>query len=112
MKRRRIWTTTDDVRITPVVSIAELERVRHLRVNFVFPLRIAGRSPRALVRFDADIDRVLHDAQLHRRLHQTHLSEDGPGILDAETRCGLGPFGRKALLVLVFTTFTFAVERA
>src|SRR6185369_5929039 len=59
MERRRIWTTTDDIGIAPVVCISELERVRDLRIHFIFPFSIGRRSPRALVRLGADVDRVL-----------------------------------------------------
>src|SRR5215213_7809368 len=106
MKRGRVWTTTDDVRVTPVVSIAKLERVSHHGIDFILPLRIAGGSPRALVRFGTDVDRVLENAQLHRRLYQSHLREDGPGVLDTVARGCTRPFSSKALLLFVFTTLT------
>src|SRR4030095_4922320 len=99
MKRRRVWTATDDIRVAPVVCIAQLKRVSHHRIDFIFPLSSAGRCPRALVSFDADVDRMLERLQLHLRLRQTHLSEDGPNVLDAETRGGPGPVGSEALLL-------------
>jgi hypothetical protein len=84
MKSSRVWTTPDDVRVTPVVSVSQFKRVRDDRVHFVFPLRVSRSGPRALMRFYADVDRVLQDAHLHRRLYESHLGEDGPRVFDTE----------------------------
>src|SRR2546429_6722776 len=85
VKRRRVRSAPNDVGISPVVCIAQLERIRHLRINFVFPLRLRREGLRALVRFDADVDRVLKDFEFHRGFLQAHLREYWKRALDVET---------------------------
>src|SRR5215217_674563 len=108
MKRSCVWTTPHDIGIAPVVCVTELEGVSHDGIDFIFPLSLTGGSPGTLVSFSADVDRVLKNAQLHRRLYETHLGEDRPGVLNTEAGSCTGPLGGKALLLFVFTTFALA----
>src|SRR5436190_17960737 len=101
MQGCRIRTATDDIGIAPVVSVSEFERIGHLSVDFILPLRVARGCPRSLMSFGADVDGMLQDTQFHWRLAQTHINKDGPDILHAVAGRCLDPVRNKAMLVLV-----------
>src|SRR5947207_8704197 len=98
MQRRRVWTTTDDVGITPIVRVTQFEDVCNLSVDLVFPFGRAGIGPRSFMAFNADIDRVLQHLQFIRGLAQAQLGKHWRGVTHRKSSRSLGPFRGEALL--------------
>src|SRR2546423_15326526 len=103
MQGRGVRSTADDVGIAPVISIAEFEDARDFRIDFIFPFRVSSGYPGALMCFDADIDRVLENLQLHRRFSRAHVCENWCDRFNSYTRNGF-PVVRKALLLAILAT--------
>ena len=112
MQRRRVCATADDIRIAPVVGVAQLERVGDLRVNLVLPLGSGGDGPRPLVGLNADIDRMLQQLQFHLRFAEAHVRKDWRRIMESEAAIRLFPISRKALFPPVFLAVHLALRFA
>src|SRR5918911_2204763 len=101
MKRGRVWPAADDVRVAPVIRIAPLEGVEHFGINFILKLCAVCYRLRALVRFYADVNRVLEKLHFDGRLAKPHLREDGPGIAKVKACRGPRPLLCERLLLPV-----------
>src|SRR5437764_4573530 len=100
MQGRGVRAAAYDIRIAPVISIAEFEDARDFRIDFVFPLRPGGGDPGALVRFNTDIDRVLKDLEFHCGFSCAHFPEYWRDRFNSYARNGF-PVVRKALLLAI-----------
>src|SRR5258705_13570498 len=107
MKSGCVWTASDDIRIAPVVSISEFERVCHHSINLVFPFRICCCCPCTLVSFSTDINCMLHEPKFHGRLAEPHGSKDRPCVLHAVAGGSFRKIGNKSLLLFILSTFEF-----